>query len=161
MLLGPGEGVLRSEYAVLLDGHGPGIEGRSAGVLYLTNHRCLFETNVSRGVVHTLVRGRDTVVLLEGHLPGLRNVTVKRPRLGKPRLVIETSHARAAFDVLDPDAWFQAIAGARQALPSPYAPPTPSVTHTIERQVVKVRCRFCGILGNEVDGRCSACGAPL
>ncbi len=161
MLLGPGEGVLRSEYAVLLEGHGPGIEGRSTGVLYLTNHRCLFETNVSRGVVHTLVRGRDTTILLDAHLPTLRNVSVKRPRLGKPRLVIETPHARAAFDVLDPDAWFRAVAEARQALPSPYTPPAGNVTHTIERQVVKVRCRFCGLLGNEVDGRCSGCGASL
>jgi hypothetical protein len=162
MLLGPGEGVLRSEYAVLLDGHGPGIVRKSAGVLYLTNHRCLFETSISRGVVRTLVRGRDPVVLLESALPALRNVTVLRPRIGKPRLLIETRQARATFDVLDPDAWFQAVAEARQALPSPYVPPPSAITtHTIERQVVKVRCRFCGSLGNEVDGRCATCGAPL
>ena len=161
MLLGPGEGVLRSEYAVLLEGQGPGIEGRSTGVLYLTNHRCLFETNVSRGVVRTLVHGRDALILLEAPLPTLKNVTVKRPRLGKPRIVIETPQARASFDVLDPEAWFHAVAEARRALPSPYAPAAPTVTHTIERQVVKVRCRFCGALGNEVDGRCTGCGAPL
>jgi hypothetical protein len=162
MLLGPGEGVLRSEYAVLLDGHGPGIIRKSTGVLYLTNHRCLFETSISRGMVHSLVRGRDTLVLLESSLPALRNVTVQRPRLGKPRILIETAHARASFDVLDPDAWFHAVAEARQALPSPYAPPVvTTTTHTIERQVVKVRCRFCGSLGDEVDGRCAACGAAL
>lgn len=162
MLLGPGEGVLRSEYAVLLDGHGPGIVRRSAGVLYLTNHRCLFETSVSRGVVHTLVRGRDPLVLLESPLPALRNVAVQRPRLGKPRILIETVHARATFDVLDPDAWYHAVSEARQSLPSPYAAhPSATTTHTIERQVVKVRCRYCGTLGNEVDGRCVMCGAPL
>jgi hypothetical protein len=158
MLLGPGEGALRSEYAVLLDGDGPGIVRRSAGVLYLTNHRCLFETSVSRGVMRSLVQGKDSVVVLESSLPALRNIAVQRPRIGKPRLLIETAHARAAFDVLDPDAWFRAVAEARQALPSPYAPPA---THTIERQVVKVRCRFCGNLGNEVDGRCPSCGASL
>ncbi len=37
----------------------------------------------------------------------------------------------------------------------------PIVVHTIERQVVKVRCRHCGKLGNEVDGKCPSCGAPL
>ena len=107
------------------------------------------------------MQGRDALILLEAPLPALRNVTVKRPRLGKPRIVIETVHARASFDVLDPDAWYRAVSEARQALPSPYAPQNATVTHTIERQVVKVRCRYCGSLGNEVDGRCSTCGAAL
>ncbi len=35
------------------------------------------------------------------------------------------------------------------------------VQHTIERQVVKVRCRHCGALNVETDGRCVACSAPL
>jgi hypothetical protein len=161
MLLGPGEGVLRSEYAVLLDGHGPGIVRRSAGVLYLTNHRCLFETSVSRGMVRSLVEGREPHIVLEAPLPGLRNVAVQRPRLGRPRLMVEAPHARATFDVLDPEAWYHAVSEARRALPSPYAPPAATSTHTIERQIVKVRCRYCGTLGNEVDGRCLACGGPL
>jgi hypothetical protein len=158
MLLGPGESVLRSEYAVLLEGHGPGIESRTAGILYLTNHRCVFETTVSRGVVRDLVQGREATIVLDAPLPALRNLAVKHPRIGKPRIIIDAGPARAAFDVLDPDDWYRAVSQARQALPSPYATPA---THTIERQVVKVRCRFCGSLGNEVDGRCPACGAPL
>ena len=164
MLLGPGESVLRSEYAVLLDGHGPGIERKTAGVLYLTNHRVLFEVAVSRGMVQDFVQGgRVATIVVEAPLPGLRNLTVQRPRIGKPRLLVDAGHARASFDVLDPDEWYRAIAQARQALPSPYAaPPVATHTsHTVERQVVKVRCRFCGSLSNEVEGRCPTCGAPL
>jgi rubrerythrin len=36
-----------------------------------------------------------------------------------------------------------------------------TVIHTIERQVVKIRCRHCGNLVNEVEGKCPSCGAPL
>lgn len=163
MLVGPGESILRSEYAVLMDGTGPAIVRKTPGVLYLTNHRCVFETLVSKGVVRDLVQGRDPTVMLDAPLPSLRNLSVQRPRLGKPRILIDTGSTRATFDVLDPEEWFQALAKARQALPSPYAtPPGPThTTHVIERQVVKVRCRFCGTLASEVDGRCPACGAPL
>lgn len=163
MLLGPGESVLRSEYAVLVDGTGPDIVRKTAGVLYLTNHRCVFETVVSRGVVRDLVQGREASIMLDAPLPALRNLSVKRPRIGKPRILIDTGYARATFDVLDPDEWYQALTKARQALPSPYSPPATSThtTHIVERQVVKVRCRFCGSLASEVDGRCPACGAPL
>jgi hypothetical protein len=160
MLLGAGEEILRSEYAVLLEGRAPGVVPRSQGVLYLTNHRCVYETTPSRGVVRDLMRGRETVTLLDAPLPALRNVTVLRPRLGRARLHLEVHGARMTFDVLDPDAWRQAIADARRSLPSGAAVGG-AVTHTIERQVVKVRCRFCGALANEVDGRCPSCGAAL
>jgi hypothetical protein len=160
MLLQSGEAVLRSEYAVLLEGEGTGGRPRSAGVLYLTNHRCVFEVQPSQGVVRNLVRGRPTVTVLDAPLGFVRNVTVLRPRLGRPRLHLEVPRARLTFDVLEPDAWLGAIAEARGALPSPHAAAAVA-THTIERQVVKVRCRFCGSLSNEVDGRCSSCGAPL
>jgi hypothetical protein len=160
MLLGGGEEILRSEYAVLLEGQGSGTIPRHVGVLYLTNHRCVYETNPSRGVVRDLVRGREPVTLFEVSLTHVHNVSVLRPRLGRPRLHLEIPRSRLTFDVLDPEAWLGAFTDARRALPSPHAPP-PVATHTIERQVVKVRCRFCGVLANEVDGRCPSCGAPL
>jgi len=160
MLLGAGETILRSEYAVLLEGQGSGVVPRSTGVLYLTNHRCVYETTPSRGVVRNLVSGREPVMVLNAALPHVHNVTVIRPRLGRVRLHLDVPGARLTFDVLDPEAWREAIAAARRALPSGHAPPVVA-THTIERQVVKVRCRFCGTLANEVDGRCPQCGAPL
>ena len=160
MLLQPGEEILRSEFAILLEGEGSAVMPRSPGVLYLSNHRCVFEVQPSRGVVRNLVRGRATVTLLDAPLGLLHNVTVLRPRLGRPRLHLEVPRARMTFDVLDPDTWHGAIAHARRTLST--APTAPTVTtHTIERQVVKVRCRFCGTLGTEGDARCASCGASL
>jgi hypothetical protein len=160
MLLGGGEDILRSEYAVLLEGQGPGTLPRSVGVLYLTNHRCVYETNPSRGMVRNLVRGRAPWTVLDAPLDQVRNVSVIRPRIGRARLHLEVHRARLTFDVLDPDMWHQAISDARRALPSAHAPPTVA-TLTIEREVVKVRCRYCGVLANEVNGRCPSCGGPL
>ena len=46
--------------------------------------------------------------------------------------------------------------------PAPAQPaPVATQTHTIEREVVKVRCRYCGNLGYERDGKCPSCGASL
>jgi hypothetical protein len=158
MLLHPGESKLRSSYAVI-ENYGPE-SYRGPGVLYLTTLRLLFESSVSTGVVRGLVRGRDTVTVLEAPLTHVRNALVRKGRLGRPRLQIELTAGRPAFDVLDPEAWMAAIATAKHA--SPPAPAAgPVAVHTIERQVVKIRCRYCGSLGNEIDGRCPTCGAAL
>jgi hypothetical protein len=158
MLLHHGESRLRSAYAVL-EGIAPAA-ANGPGVLYLTTQRLVFESSVSKGIVRGLVLGRETVTVLDASLFQVRNVSVRRGRVGHDRLQVELTRGRPSFDVLDPDAWLAAIALAKRSLPSPYAA-TGFVTHTIERQVVKIRCRFCGGLGNEVDGRCPACGAAL
>ena len=157
MLLGHGESLLRSAYVVA----GSGDESRAPngpGVLYLTNLRIVFEAPVARR--RMVGRAGETEVQLDASLHELRNLSVRRTRIGRPRLVLELPHSRPSFDVLDPDGWAGAIAQAKRSLP-----PNPTVSytsvHTVERQVVKVRCRFCGTLGNEVDGRCPSCGAPL
>jgi hypothetical protein len=100
------------------------------------------------------------MTVLDAPLTQVHNVTVIRPRLGRARLHLEVHRARLSFDVLEPEVWRLAIADARRALPSAHVPPIVA-THLIEREVVKVRCRFCGVLANEVDGRCPSCGAPL
>ncbi len=158
MLLHPGESKLRSSYAVI-EGYGPE-SYRGAGVLYLTTHRLLFESSVSGGFVRGIVRGRDTVTVMEAPLTHVRNVFVRQGRLGRARLQVELTAGRPAFDVLDPEAWTAAIATAKHSMPPPPAA-GPVATYTFERQVVKVRCRYCGTLGNEVDGRCPSCGAAL
>lgn len=155
MLLDHGEVLLRSAYAVAYSGQGADRPPKGPGVLYLTSQRVIFEAAVGGSRI-ALRRVRETETQLELSLRALRNVTVRRGRLVRPRLVFETEHGRPSFDVLDPDAWVSMVAQAKRSLP----PPMSSV-HTIERQVVKVRCRFCGSLGNEVDGRCPSCGAPL
>jgi ribosomal protein L37E len=102
----------------------------------------------------------ETETQLDVSLHELKNVAVRRGHIGRPRLVLELAHGRPSFDVLEPEAWTGTIAQAKRALP-PSGTAAWGSTHTIERQVVKVRCRFCGALGNEVDGRCPSCGAPL
>jgi hypothetical protein len=159
MLLHSGESILRSSYAVLETGHG-NPPHRGPGVLYLTNRRLVFESPVSRGVVRDLVGGRDSRLVIDVPLAELRNVTLRRGRLRGTRLVLDLFHARPAFDVLDPEQWVSAMAQARRDLPPPAGPGVPTV-HLIERQVVKVRCRYCGTLGNEGEARCPFCGASL
>lgn len=48
---------------------------------------------------------------------------------------------------------------------NPAVPPplvTPVVVHeTVQQNIVRVRCRYCGALGDPAVGRCAACGAPL
>ncbi|MGA7476545.1 MAG: hypothetical protein WBW47_04920 [Thermoplasmata archaeon] len=159
MLLGHGESVLRSAYAVAARGDGTDGPPKGPGVLYVTTLRVVFEASVARSRL-----GRrplaETETQLDASLHELKNVAVRRGRIGRPRLVLELAHGRPSFDVLEPEAWTSTIAQAKRALPPPSGPGW-ATTHTIERQVVKVRCRFCGALGNEVDGRCPSCGAPL
>jgi hypothetical protein len=159
MLLRSGESILRSAYAVQ-DAPRGSSTGRGPGVLYLSNQRLVFESHVSRGVVRDLVGGRESRTLLDVGLHDLQNVSVRRGRLGRPRLVVELPHARPAFDVLDPEAWASAIAEARRELP-PSSLGAAVLVREVEREVVKIRCRYCGQLGNEVNGRCPSCGAAL
>jgi hypothetical protein len=156
MLLHAGESRLRSAYAVL-EGDSPQ-HAQGPGVLYLTTQRLVFETAHPKGPMRRFVEGNESRTVLDAPLAMVRNVEVRRPRIGRERLVVELTVGRPAFDVLDPDAWVSAIALAKRSAP---APGTPFPTHVIERQVVKIRCRYCGALGNEVDGRCPTCGAPL
>ncbi|HYA71182.1 MAG TPA: hypothetical protein VEH28_07445 [Thermoplasmata archaeon] len=159
MLLGHGEFVLRSAYAVADPGDGSAALPKGPGVLYVTNQRVVFEARAARRGLGRRSTG-ETETQLEVPLHELRNVSVRRARVGRPRLVLELAHGRPLFDVLEPDVWTGTIAQAKRAFPPPIGPFGTTV-HTIERQVVKVRCRFCGALGNEVDGRCPTCGAPL
>jgi len=158
MLLGHGEVVLRSAYAVAEPGNSSDDPPKGPGVLYVTNHRVVFEARVARGRIARRSLG-ETETQLDVSLHDLRNVSVRRARVGRARLVLEFPRGRPSFDVLEPERWTGTIAQAKRSLPPPVPPG--GVVHTIERQVVKVRCRFCGSLGNEVDGRCPSCGAPL
>lgn len=159
MLLHPAESVLRSAYAVL-ERSGSGESIREAGVLYLTNQRLVFESPERRGVVRDFVGGREVSLLLDVKLADLRNVSVRRGRWARPRLVLELSSGRPVFDVLDPAEWTTSVAQAKHGLPPPRGhgsagSPDPGPP------VVKVRCRYCGSLGNEGLNRCPSCGAPL
>lgn len=159
MLLGAHETVVRSAYAVL-EASASDAPRRRPGVLYLTTERLVFESPGSRGVVRDYVGGRDPEILVDEPLSHLRNVSVRRGRVVKPRLVVDRAEHRVVFDVLDPDGWAVAIADGRHRAElarerslwsAGAAGPT----------VVKVRCRFCGGLAEETSNRCPSCGAPL
>ncbi len=154
MLLRHGESLLLSSYAVLESGVEPEAS-LGPGVLYLTNHRLVFES----GRPGRLGRQRPTSTVVNASLHDVHDVQVPRRRLGPPRLIVELTHGRPSFDVLDAAGWAAALARAKRAYPAP----GPQVVEkiTIEREVVKVRCRFCGSLAPEGTSRCPACGAPL
>ncbi len=154
MLLHHGESLLRSAFAVLKSGVTPE-SALGPGVLYLTNHRLVFES----GRAGRFGRRTPAATVVEAPLTEVRDVGVSRRRVGAPRLEVVLTVGRPVFDVLEPQEWAAAIALAKRS----YPPPGMAVSErvTIERQVVKIRCRYCGTLGNEVDGRCPSCGAPL
>lgn len=159
MLLGPQEQVVRSAYAVLDKGsHDP--ERRRAGVLYLTTERIVFEAPRSRGVVRDLVGGPDVDLLIDVPLEAVRNVTVRKGRWARPRLVLDVKGPRAALDVLEPEAWASAIADAHRRV-GMLSGAGPSESAAVGAPVVKVRCRYCGGLVGEDDRRCPSCGGPL
>ncbi len=152
MLLRRGETLVRSAYAVLEGGVTPE-SSVGPGVLYLTNHRLVFERGHRRG------RHPNSTVV-NASLDDVHDVAVPRRRLRTSRLAVELTHGRPVFDVLEPEVWARAIAEAKRAVPEPTAPPVVERV-TIERHVVKVRCRFCLTLAGELDRRCPSCGAPL
>jgi hypothetical protein len=159
MLLGAHETVVRSAYAVL-ETRTHESRRRRPGVLYLTTERLVFEGPGSRGVVRDLVVGRDVEILVDESLARLRNVSVRRGRFSRERLVVDRVEHRAVFDVLEPEAWAVAIAEARR-----HAELAAGSAHgaapQASRTVVKVRCRYCGGLGDEASDRCPSCGAPF
>ena len=159
MLLGARETVLRSAYAVLEAPAGDA-RRRRPGVLYLTTERLVFEAPGSRGAVRDYVGGRDPEILVDEPLSRLRNLSVRRGRLAKPRLVVDRAEHRVVFDVLDPDAWAASITEGRHRAELARERAWRSVA-PIGGAVVKVRCRFCGGLSDEGSNRCPSCGAPL
>jgi hypothetical protein len=135
--------------------HGPHSEGR--GTFYLTSERLVIEERRERRL-----RPAEVHTILDVRLREVTNASVGVLR-GRPRyLLIELGRQKLRAEVVDPTKWVHAIQQAKMGPPDPPTPPAPMATvHTIERQVVKVRCRHCGTLSDEVLGRCPSCGAPL
>ena len=159
MLLGARETVLRSAYAVLEPRREAGT-ARRPGVLYLTTERLVFEAPGSRGLVRDLVGGREVEMLIDEPLAKLRNVSLRRGRWSRARLVVDGSEGRVVLDVLEPEAWTVAISDARRR--AELATQGPHGASSVpERTVVKIRCRYCRGLAEEGSERCPSCGAPF
>jgi hypothetical protein len=74
-------------------------------------------------------------------------------------IVVELASGSLRLDVVDPPKWHAAVSSAKASVPPPHA--RAHATHTIERHIVKVRCRHCGTLSDEGLPRCTSCGAAL
>jgi hypothetical protein len=151
MLLLQGETELRHEHAV------PYRWGETVGrcSVYLTNFRLVLESTPAR-----LRPSGAPATILDVSLRHVQNISVGRV-LRRPRYIsVEAGPTPIRLDVVDPAAWVHAVATARTGVPHPHAP-APVATHTIERQVVKIRCRHCGTLSDERNDRCPSCGAAL
>jgi len=156
MLLNPGEVELLREYAVPVTARGLSV----VGTLYLTNQR-LFLEEVKRRVLS----GPQVTTFFDLPLAGITNASI-RSRLSRAvALEIEAVHSRYELRVVDPARWSKGIVEAKSAAPPEgrhgSVPAVTVTTHTIERHVVKIRCRHCGTLSDEVLSKCPSCGAPL
>jgi hypothetical protein len=151
MLLEAGETEVRHEHVVPYKFG----ETTGRGSVYLTNRRLVVESTPSR----LLPSGAPTTVA-DVPLRDVANATVgmvlRRPRY----LSIEAGTDRFRLDVVHPAEWVRALTEAKAAAPTPHST-SRVTTHTIERHIVKIRCRHCGTLSDERHDRCASCGAAL
>ena len=159
-LLSNGEVIIRQAPVVSSTGR--------RGTLYLTNGRVVFEGTQATGIVSSRLRATDVVTIFSVRLAELGGVHVVKPLVGAPTLKLEmpSVNMNGVFKIDDAKGWSEEIRRAHAAVIAA-PPPMASVgaihteTRTVEREVVKVRCRYCGNLGDERDGKCSRCGAAL
>jgi hypothetical protein len=151
MLLSGGESQVRREDVV------PYRWGDTTGrgTLYLTSFRLVLESAPG-----SLLRTGHTETVFDLPLRDVGNVSVGVVRGRARYIVLEFPTGKLRLDVVDPSKWFEAVAGAKASLASAHAP-APRTTHTVEREVVKIRCRHCGTLSDERTSRCASCGAAL
>ena len=151
MLLTAGEVEVRHEHAVPYRWG----DATGRGSVYLTNVRLVLERTPNR-----ILASGAAATVAEFPLTSIANATVGTV-LGRPRyLAIEAGSERLRLDVVHPPAWVRSVAEAKSSVPHPQAPARVA-THTIERHIVKIRCRHCGTLSDERHDRCASCGAAL
>jgi hypothetical protein len=151
MLLSGGESQIRREDVVPYQWG----DSTGRGSLYLTTFRLVLESAPSGRL-----RPTHAETIFDLPLRHVGNVSVGVVRRRARYIVLEFPTGTLRLDVVDPVKWFEAVAAAKASLASVHAPASRS-THTVEREVVKVRCRHCGTLSDERVARCSSCGAAL
>ncbi|MDG6934943.1 MAG: hypothetical protein JRN68_09640 [Nitrososphaerota archaeon] len=150
-------------------------KGEHTGTLILTNKRLVLEVlNVKKSKIPIVGKDRkEEVVVFSTPLTEVMKVEVVKKMIGKP-IAFKLAHSgsETQFVVADPNVWHSQILKAKSEVgmspaqgihvnvSTPSQPAqTATSTHTIERQVVKVRCRYCGGLYDEVLSKCPNCGA--
>ncbi len=134
---------------------------RHVGTAYLTNHRMVFEAQMGGG----LFEAARIVTIVNTPMERIVDAAVSFPRFGPPVLHVQTTTGNGVFNLSNPGRWQHEIAAMKAVAPRPGPGPAPApppvMQHTIEREVVKVRCRHCGTLNLETDRMCASCRAPL
>ena len=169
MLLDGDEKTVYQEHKILMNG------SKHTGTLILTNKRVVLETlHIKRSKIPIIGKDKkEEFIVFTAPLTEVMKVDVVKKLIGKPT-VFKLGHSgkETQFTVADPSVWQNQIIRAKSEMGSHHsygvnvnltAPaqsaPAPSPTHTIERQVVKVRCKYCGGLYDEVAPKCPSCGA--
>lgn len=150
MLLNAGETVVRREDVVPYRGG----EHTGRGTVYLTTDRIVIE-RPQRGFLDS----GHTETVVNVLLRDVHNVAVGLVMRRARYIVLELPTGSLRLDVVDPPKWQEAVSAAKASVPPRHPPAT--VTHTIEKHIVKVRCRHCGTLSDEMLPRCGSCGAAL
>lgn len=143
--------------------HGPARAEDGDGTLMLTNRRLRFAR----------VDKHQRVDAINIRLDQVKDAGVVRRALRAPQLVVHAGGVDRVFVTDSAASWAKEILSMRSASapvgPTPSRDPAAPVTvliqqapsQVIERQTVKVRCRYCGRLAEETVGKCSSCGAGL
>jgi len=127
------------------------------GILYLTDRRLLFE--YSEGVIH------KNIHQLGLSIREISTVNAKNPRLGGRELIISAKNPNNGFKTTQiifkiaaiPEQWITKINNLLIPISSKASP-----NLVIEREVVKVPCKYCGTLIDVFrSNTCSQCGAPV
>lgn len=146
------------------------------GILFLTNQRIYMERIEVEKKMLGLKEERTEHMVLQIPLNFINGVSADKNLIIKSHILkISTAKANYTFRVENPENWKEKIISAKKgdALPGNSTTnaitvnvvqqaPTQSIQkEVVERQVVKIRCRYCGTLVEETIGKCPKCGAQL
>ena len=164
MLFDNDEQVLYQEQGV------PTGEKSETGTLILTNKRVVLET-MREKKMGFMKKQNVSVVINQVHLGNIVDVGIKPKLIGKSKSIwVSFVGGQSEYTVQDPSKWQSHLLQAKTGVSAINSSRNVIVnlsgggqqatqTHTIERQVVKVRCRYCGTLYEEVASKCPSCGA--
>lgn len=161
---------------IFKEGNVESINQKRAGTLFLTNQRLFLERVVIQSKMMGFKKERTEQPLVVASLSNITDVSAEKNLMLKShKLKVTTSKGVHEFRVTDPEDWIRRIIDAKKGKSSNLVHPQPPITinvvqqaptqsiqkETIERQIVKIRCRHCGTLVDETKGKCPSCGATL
>ena len=127
--------VITSERVILRHPHAMGLKKDYTDYTYRDIANAVLDKGLMRSTVKLVLRfGGEPLVL--GNLPN--------------------NDAQSAYGLIRAN-----LEKAQNPLPQSVGAAPPPATQVVEKEVVKVRCRYCGTLNDESSRVCSSCGATL